>query len=103
MQIHSLPSPTAKRAACNSQTNNNGLKPTQMGFYHGAWADIVEHSKCLYHLTLHMSPSAFPEHNQAGLSEAHNCLFEAIAHYEEMEGCQFNHGSFFLCLACYES
>ena len=82
------PSPTARCAACNSQINNNGpgLKPTQMGFYHRAWADILEHSKRLYRLTLHTSPSAFPECNQAGLTEAHDCLFEAIAHYEETEG-----------------
>ena len=59
-----------------------GLKDTQMGFYSGAWVDVLKDAKNLYHLHVHVT-DPFPEHNLKTLQDAHDCLLEAITMYQE--------------------
>ena len=86
--------PFVKRCASHNSQTSHGPKPTQMGYYRGAWADVLEDSKCLYCLHLHTNLRTFPECNEVGLKEAHDCLCEAAAHFEDIEGNFLDHGSF---------
>ena len=71
---------------CHSRIDKaQGPKETQIGFYSGAWVDIFEDAKNLYHLHVHVT-DLFPKHDLKTLQDAHNCLLEAITMYQECSG-----------------
>ncbi|KAF8227375.1 hypothetical protein L208DRAFT_1379803 [Tricholoma matsutake] len=74
--------PVKSRATCHSKADKvQGPKPTQMGYYSGAWVDVLKDAKNLYHLHIH-STDPFPEHDSKTLQDAHDRLLEAITVYE---------------------
>ena len=56
-----------------------------MGFYSGALVDVLEDTKNLYYLHIHIT-DLFPECNSKTLQDAHDCLLEAITMYQESPG-----------------
>ena len=74
--------PVKSRATRHLKANKvQGPKPTQMGYYSGAWVDVLKDAKNLYRLHLHTT-DPFPEHDLKTLQDAHDCLLEAITTHE---------------------
>jgi hypothetical protein len=55
--------------------------PSQLGFYQGAWYTILTSAKLSYRLGIH-TDTGFPERNDTTLTDASNCLLEAVGNYE---------------------
>ena len=66
---------------CSNLKNTVPL-PTQLCFYTGPWVDVLKEAKYQYRLFIH-TEIPFLEHNRNTLSDAHICLVEAAAKYEE--------------------
>lgn len=81
--------PAGTRATRHSKTDKaEGPKPTHMGYYSGAWVDILEEAKNLYRLHVHTT-DPFPERDTRTLQHAHDCLLEAFAAYEVSPGASY--------------
>jgi hypothetical protein len=84
---------TANRATRNSKSHGDA-KPSQLGYYRGAWLDVLIAARNNYRKMIHTS-NPFPERNPDNLREAHNFLLEAIAEHTDQGG-QLDECSFIL-------
>ena len=74
------------RATRNSKYNGDA-KPNQLGFYSGAWVDILITARNNFRKMIHAESGptrpSFPERNPENLRRAQDHLIEAVAEYSE--------------------
>jgi hypothetical protein len=75
---------TVNRAARNSVSQGDA-KPSQLGYYHGAWVNVLISARNDYRKLVHTS-TPFPERGPDTLKTVHNLLLEAIADRVERFG-----------------
>ena len=83
------------RATRNSKSNGDA-KPNQLGFYSGAWVDILITARNNFRKMIHAESGpthpSFPERNPENLRRAQDHLIEAVAEYSEENGQQLDNG-----------
>jgi hypothetical protein len=95
-----------KHATRNSKIDGGCVpKPTQIGYYSGAWVDVLEAAKNEYRFYIHcIADEPFPERDSDTLQDAHTCLLEAMAHYKDNPAADpLNQGKFhlnFMTITC---
>ena len=73
------------RAARNSKPQGE-TKPSQLGFYSGAWVGILITARNNYSNFIHTGDKPFPERTIDNLQDVHNFLMEAIGEFRENGG-----------------
>ena len=75
---------------------NTAPLPTQLRFYSGCWVDVLKEAKYQYRLHIH-TEDPFPERTRESLADAHECLVEAIAKFQQEVKLELDEGllSFF--------
>jgi hypothetical protein len=80
---------TMTRKTRNSKPSE--AKPSHLGYYRGAWVDVLVDARNHYRLTIHTG-DPFPERNCETLKVAHDILLEAIARHMEGGGIPLDEG-----------
>ena len=75
-----------------SRLNNAQPDPTQLRFYSGSWVDVLKNAKYQYRLCIH-TDEPFPERSPDSLSDAHECLLEAIGKFQDEMRLPLDEGS----------
>jgi hypothetical protein len=65
-----------------SSLNKTAPDATQLRFYSGCWVDVLKDAKYQYRFYIH-TDDPFPERSRESLSDAHDCLVEAIAKFRD--------------------
>ena len=73
------------RAARNSKSRGE-TKPSQLGYYSGAWTDILITARNNYRKAIHTSTDPFPERSVDNLRDAHDLLLEAVGEFRDNGG-----------------
>lgn len=64
--------------------NETPPDPTQLRFYSGSWVDVLKDAKHQYRLYLHTeAEEPFPERSHNSITEARDCLLEAIGKFQD--------------------
>jgi hypothetical protein len=81
------------RATRNSKSQGDA-KPSQLGFYHGTWVNILIDARNNYRKRIHSSQhDPFPERNTESLRDAQDLLLEVISDFRD-RGTQVDEGLF---------
>ena len=83
--------PPKAQAKQNSRNSHHNPNPHHLGYYSGAWYDVLVEAKNRYRLFNH-TQIPFPDRNSNSLQDTHDCLLETIARYKE-DGVQLDNST----------
>jgi hypothetical protein len=75
-----------------SNPKDSAPQATQLRFYSGSWVDVLKDAKNQYRLFIH-TEGGFAERSRESLSEARNCVLEAIGRFQDEVGLPLDEGS----------